>query len=67
MGEEIFLTKGEKMVTIDKFEKEEAKTILQKAYTQLLGALMHPKGLAVQDFHDIQQMTNILKDIIDAK
>lgn len=64
---EIYLTHGEKMNIIDMFEKEEVKSVLIKARTQLLGALMHPKGLVVQDFHDIQQMTEILKDIIDEK
>lgn len=55
------------MHTIDKFEKEIVKTILQKAQSQLNAALLHPKGLAVVDFHDVQQMTEILKDIIDEK
>ena len=55
------------MIQLDVFEKEEVKVILRKARMQLLGALMHPKGLAIQDFHDIQQMTEIIKDIIDGK
>lgn len=55
------------MIQLDVFEKEEVKAILRKARMQLLGALMHPKGLAIQDFHDIQQMTEIIKDIIDGK